>query len=88
MSDSTAVSNGLLRGDCLPMQEAQHRVANHLAGLAGLIRLHATQIAKSDRAPSKEEMLLLLGNIGAHAEGNFSAQSNSRAEQSGGRRPR
>lgn len=45
------------------VQEADHRIANHLALLAGFVRLKASDLARKSSDPSGEDVQLALGAI-------------------------
>jgi two-component sensor histidine kinase len=45
--------------------EADHRIANHLALLAGYVRLKSTDLARQSAEPSRDSVQLLLQGVGA-----------------------
>lgn len=53
---------------CLLLDEADHRIANHLAVLAGYVRLKAADYARQPDEPSREDMVRLLHSIGAQID--------------------
>jgi len=50
------------------MHEADHRIANNLASLSGVIRVQRTAISASSRAFTTEQVCMLLDDIGARIE--------------------
>jgi two-component sensor histidine kinase len=50
------------------LAEADHRLANNLASLSGVIRLQRNSISKSGRAFTTEQVCMLLDDIGARIE--------------------
>ena len=54
--------------DCNIAAEADHRIANHFAMLAGLVRLKTVALVKQPTEPSRNEVLLLLESIGVHID--------------------
>ena len=59
--------SGLCRvQDCSLIAEADHRIANHLALLAGHVRLRAAELARRPEASGREAIRLLL--VGVEAE--------------------
>lgn len=52
-------------GDCNLQAEADHRIANHLALLAGYVRLQAAEIAKQAAPPTRDSVRLLMATIDA-----------------------
>jgi two-component sensor histidine kinase len=55
-------------GACLLLDEADHRIANHLTVLAGYVRLNAMDFERQIGEPTREDMNQLLGSIGAQIE--------------------
>ena len=53
---------------CLLLDEADHRIANHLAVLAGYVRLKAADCARQTREPTRDDMVRLLESIGAQID--------------------
>ena len=51
-----------------PAAEANHRIANSLALIAGLVRLHASSIVEDRRVMSAEEIRLTLEEFGGRVE--------------------
>lgn len=49
---------------CEAMAEADHRIANHLAMLGGLIRLRAADAARQAGEPSRDSVRLMLEGLG------------------------
>lgn len=49
--------------DCGIVQEADHRIANHLALLAGFVRLKASDLARNRADPSEQDVQLVLDAI-------------------------
>ena len=58
----------LKRENCNLLAEADHRIANHFAMLAGHVRLKTTVLARQTTEPSRDEMLLILQSIGVHID--------------------
>ncbi|MDB5397589.1 MAG: signal transduction histidine kinase [Rhodospirillales bacterium] len=54
--------------ECSPSQEADHRIANHLALLAGYVRLQAASIAKQPDEPNRISVGLSLKSVGIQIE--------------------
>lgn len=52
-------------GDCTLQAEADHRIANHLALLAGYVRLQAADLMKQPAPPTRESVRLLMATIDA-----------------------
>ncbi|MDP1738306.1 MAG: sensor histidine kinase [Caulobacter sp.] len=52
-------------GGCSLQVEADHRIANHLALLAGYVRLQAAHLAKQSAEPTRESVRLLIATIDA-----------------------
>lgn len=50
-------------GDCTRLDEADHRIANHLAMLASYVRLKGNELAKRPAQPDLESVRLLLEGI-------------------------
>ena len=50
-------------GRCAVVEEADHRIANHLALLAGSVRLKAAAVARSPGEPTHGEVRLMLESI-------------------------
>ncbi len=50
-------------GNCLQLQEAHHRIANHFALLSGYVHLRASAIGRQAVAPDRASVLLLLESI-------------------------
>lgn len=50
-------------GDCTRLDEADHRIANHLAMLASYVRLKGNELAKRSAQPDLESVRLLLEGI-------------------------
>jgi two-component sensor histidine kinase len=48
--------------------EANHRIANHLAILASMVRMHSDRLRKLDRPIDRAEITGILGNLGAKLE--------------------
>jgi two-component sensor histidine kinase len=63
----SVVSNGVC-GDCAIAKEADHRIANHLSLLAGLIRLKAADLAGQATEPTNEAVQILLENVRSQIE--------------------
>lgn len=55
-------------GACLLLEEADHRIANHLTVLAGYVRLKAMDCAGQIDEPTRDDMTRLLNAIGAQIE--------------------
>jgi two-component sensor histidine kinase len=55
-------------GDCLIVREADHRIANHLAMLAGFVRLRAAEVARQPAGAQGRDGQLLLESIAAQIE--------------------
>jgi two-component sensor histidine kinase len=53
---------------CIPLEEAEHRIANHLSLLSGFVRLQANEMAKQRENPTRETMLLLFDKTRAYIE--------------------
>ncbi len=53
---------------CWIVGEADHRIANHLSMLAGLVRLKSANLATRAQPPSREDVSLLLDGIFAQIE--------------------
>jgi two-component sensor histidine kinase len=53
---------------CVLLDEADHRIANHLAVLAGYVRLKAADCARQTREPTRDDMVRLLESIGAQID--------------------
>jgi two-component sensor histidine kinase len=53
---------------CHIVEEADHRIANHLALLAGIVRLKAIDVARQDGAPTRESVQILLENLRAQID--------------------
>lgn len=51
--------------ECKVLAEADHRIANHLAMLAGYVRLKAVELAQQPVDPTRRSVALLLEGIGA-----------------------
>jgi two-component sensor histidine kinase len=68
------------RQDCSLIAEADHRIANHLALLAGHVRLKAAELAKRPEASGRDAIQLLL--LGVQAE--ISAVARLHRKLSGG----
>jgi len=58
----------LIEDGRIGLSEADHRVANNLASLSGVIRLQRDSISKSGRSFTAEQVCLLLDDIGARIE--------------------
>lgn len=54
--------------ECGLLVEAEHRIANHFAMLAGHVRLKTAALARQPTEPSRNEMRLLLEGIGVHID--------------------
>lgn len=48
---------------CAIIDEANHRIANHLTLLGAYVKLRASEIAASERAPSRQDVQFLLESI-------------------------
>jgi two-component sensor histidine kinase len=59
----------LIEGEFVGMAEADHRIANNLASLSGVIRLQRNAISRSSQQTySTEQVCMLLDDIGARIE--------------------
>src|SRR5712672_720785 len=58
----------LVKHDGVGMAEADHRIANNLASLSGVIRLQRNAISKSGRTFTTEQVCMLLDDIDARIE--------------------
>lgn len=54
--------------DCVIVREADHRIANHLAMLAGFVRLRAAEFARQPAGAQGRDGQLVLEGIGAQIE--------------------
>ena len=54
--------------NCNLSAEADHRIANNFAMLAGLVRLKTAALARQPTEPSRNEVLLLLESISVHID--------------------
>ena len=66
MSPSTGVVNVCDRCSCL--EEADHRIANHLALLNSYVRLQAADLTRQGAAPSRDSVRLLLTGVGVQID--------------------
>lgn len=62
-SPQPAVNLGEDCGRCAMVEEADHRIANHLALLAGSVRLKAATFAQSSATPTRGEIRLMLEGV-------------------------
>ena len=59
----------LIEGEVVGMAEADHRIANNLASLSGVIRLQRNAISRSNQPTfTTEQVCMLLDDIGARIE--------------------
>src|SRR5580698_5552959 len=58
----------LIEGEIVGMAEADHRIANNLASLSGVLRLQRNAISKSGKNLPIEQVCMLLDDIGARIE--------------------
>ena len=58
----------LIEGEIVGMAEADHRIANNLASLSGVIRLQRNAISKSNETFTTKQVCMLLDDIGARIE--------------------
>ena len=58
----------LIEGEFVGMAEADHRIANNLASLSGVIRLQRNAISRSRRSFTTEQVCMLLDDISARIE--------------------
>jgi two-component sensor histidine kinase len=58
----------LIEGEVVGMAEADHRIANNLASLSGVIRLQRTAISRSNDTFTTRQVCMLLDDIGARIE--------------------
>ena len=59
----------LIEGEFVGMAEADHRIANNLASLSGVIRLQRNAISRSsEQTFTTEQVCMLLDDIGARIE--------------------
>jgi len=50
------------------MAEANHRIANNLAMVAGLVRMHARRVASAPQPPTADEILNMLEEVGTRID--------------------
>ncbi len=53
---------------CLRLEEADHRIANHLALLGGYVRLKSAKLVRQNALPPMDDAVLLLKAIGVQIE--------------------
>ena len=58
----------LIEGEIVGMAEADHRIANNLTSLSGVIRLQRNAISRSNDTFTTEQVCMLLDDIGARIE--------------------
>jgi len=58
----------LIEDDFVGMAETDHRIANNLASLSGVIRLQRNAISRSDKTFTTEQVCMLLDDIDARIE--------------------
>jgi two-component sensor histidine kinase len=63
-AEAWAHPDSTLCADCLPLQEAHHRICNNFAMLNSFVRMRARDLARQAHEPSKAQMLMLLDVIG------------------------
>jgi two-component sensor histidine kinase len=66
--EGSAKMSILIEDGRIGLSEADHRVANNLASLSGVIRLQRNSISKGGRSFTAEQVCLLLDDIGARIE--------------------
>jgi two-component sensor histidine kinase len=65
-TSASGTANARARGpcnDCRLLEEADHRIANHLALLAGFVRIKAADLARRPDQPDPVDTLILLESI-------------------------